>query len=184
MIETSPNGRTESEIIARTGIPVAMGSATYWLRPLTMDATDEWEVQIRDVLGAMFGKLGKAGGGIDGILGLYRQSVDSQLDALYAYDALGGAPTLPERADLRKTASRDDVDVAIRKLVKHEFPLLKGMDFLSTWVPAEVREIITRQLIRLLPEPVPEAESPLPPSTSGSSMNIQRTGTRLRSGRR
>jgi hypothetical protein len=180
MIETR-NGRSETEILSRSGIPVAMGDATYWMRPLTMDGADEWEGKIRDVLTGMFAGLANATGGIDGILGLYRQSVDASLDALYAYDEIGqpdlAKRALPARSILRGTASRDDVDEAVRKLVKHEFPLLKGMDFIGTWVPSEVREIITRQLIRLLP-------SPSEPSTNGSSMNTPPTRTQRRSARR
>lgn len=171
--------RTETEVLSRAGIPVLMGDATYWLRPLTMDGTDLWEGRIREVLTAMFTGLAKASGGMDGILGLYRQSVDAQLDALYAYDDLGGKASLPDRADLRRSASRDDLDEALRKLVKHEFPLLKGMDFIGTWVPAEVRTIITTQLIRLLPEPSLQA-----PSTNGSSTNTPPTAIRRRSQRR
>lgn len=186
MIETSPNGRSEADDLFRSGIPIVMGEATYWLRPLTMDGADEWEGKIRDVIGGMFGGLARASGGVDGILGLYRQSVDAQLDALYAYDELGGKPVLPDRFMLRKVASRDDVDVAIRKLVKHEFPLLKGMDFVGTWVPVEVREIITRELIRLLPETktpqVPEPASP--PSGNGSSPSTPPSTIRPKSGRR
>lgn len=193
MIETS--GRSEAEDLFRSGIAVDMGGATYWLRPLTMDGAEEWETKIRDVLSAMFGNLGQATGGIDGILGLYRQSVDAQLDALYSYDSLGGKPVLPTRPELRRSASRDDVDVALRKLVKHEFPLLKGMDFIGTWVPTEVREIITRQLIRLLPEPgsppapippavLPEPGSPSEPSTNDSSTSTPPTKIRRRSPRR
>jgi hypothetical protein len=178
MIETS--GRSETEDLFRSGIAVDMGGAAYWLRPLTMDGVEEWEAKIRDVLSAMFGNLGLATGGIDGILGLYRQSVDAQLDALYAYDELGRKPVLPARSELRRSASRDDVDVALRKLVKHEFPLLKGMDFIGTWVPMEVREIITRQLIKLLPEP----SSPSQPSTNDSSTSTPPTKIRLRSPRR
>ena len=170
--------RTEVEILTRSGIPLVMGETTYLVRPLTMDGTDEWEVRIRAVLGEMFALLGRAGGGVDGILGLYRGSIDAQLDALYAYDELGGKPVLPDRATLRATASRDDVDVALRKLVKHEFPLLKGMDFLGTWVPTEVREMVTRELIRLLPEPSAPA-----PSSTGSSTNTPAT-IRRRSGKR
>ncbi len=181
MLDTpTRNGRTETEILSRAGIPIAMGEATYWLRPLTMDQTDTWEAEIRDVLAAMFGKLATASGGVDGLLGLYRQSVDAQLDALYAYDKLGAGDRpagLPMRAVLRGSASRDDVDEALRKLVKHEFPLLKGMDYIGTWVPMEVREIITRNLIRLLP-------SPAEPSTNASSTSTPPSGTRKRSPRR
>lgn len=186
------NGRTESEILARSGIPVAMGDTTFWMRPLSMDAADEWEVRIKDLIAAMFGKLAMAGNGIDGVLGLYRQSIDAQLDALYAYDELGTEEAkdrvLPERSLLRKFGSRDDVDEAIRKLVKHEFPLLKGMDVVAKWVPAEVREIVTRELIRLLPETGPRPETgqePAPdPSTNDSSTNTPRSATPKRSGRR
>lgn len=182
------NGRSESDILSRSGIAVAMGTTTYWLRPLSMDGADEWEVRIKDLIAAMFGNLAGAGSGVDGVLGLYRQSIDAQLDALYAYDELGNEATedrvLPDRASLRKFGSRDDLDEAIRKLVKHEFPLLKGMDMVAKWVPAEVRELVTRELIRLLPEPPARQEPPLAESTSGSSTSIPRTATRRRSGRR
>lgn len=183
MIQPTPiNGRTEFDILGQRGIAIEMGDATYRLRPLTMDGTDVWEGQIRDVIGTMFGRLATAAGGVDGILGLYRASIDSQLDALYAYDETGHGDrpmVLPEREVLRRTASRDDLDEALRKLVKHEFPLLKGMDFLGSWVPAEVREIITRQLIRLLPEASPQA-----PSSPASSPTTRDTATRRRSARR
>jgi hypothetical protein len=178
VVDVARNGRSETEIITRAGIPVAMGDATYWLRPLTIDGAEEWEGQIKDVLRAMWGKLGGATGGVEGIMGLYRQSVDAELDALYAYDVLGGKPVLPDRVALRMVASRDDVDEALRKLVKHEFPLLKGMDFLSTWVPEKAREIITTHLIQLLPD------SPTGPSTNGSSTSTPRTKTPRRSPRR
>jgi hypothetical protein len=176
VVDVARNGRSEAEILSRAGIPVAMGDVTYWLRPLTMDGAEDWEAQIRDVLRALWGKLGGAAGGVDSILGLYHSSIDAQLDALYRYDALGGKPVLPDRAALRAVASRDDVDEALRKLVKHEFPLLKGMDFLSTWVPEKAREIITTQLIQLIPDSAP--------SLRDSSTNTLRTKTPRRSPRR
>jgi hypothetical protein len=178
VVDVARNGRSESEILTRAGIPVAMGDATYWLRPLTIDGAEQWEGQIQDVLRAMWGKLGSARGGIDGVMGLYRSSVDAELDALYSYDVLGGKPVLPDRVALRMVASRDDIDEALRKLVKHEFPLLKGMDFLGSWVPEKAREIITTHLIQLLPD------SPTAPSTNGSSTSTPPTKIRRRSPRR
>lgn len=184
MLDTAArNGRSESEIIARSGIPIQMGGVTYWFRPLSMDGADAWETQVRDVIGTMFGRLASSTAGMDSVLSLYRATVDGQLDALYAYDDLGhddgSDHVLPERALLRKAASRDDVDEAIRKLVKHEFPLLKGMDFVQQWVPDELRQLISKELIKLL---LPDPSQPAP-STNGSSTNTPRIATRRRSGK-
>ena len=129
MIDTaSRNGRSETEIIGRSGIAVAMGDATYWLRPLTMDQAEEWERQIVALIGTSLTSLGGLSG-IDGLLGIMRQGVDAMLDALYKYDELGSeTPALPDRFILRKQASRDDLYQALRKLVKHEFPPLTSAE--------------------------------------------------------
>lgn len=150
------NGRSEGQIMARSGIPIVLGDATYALRPLTMAQAEQWEERILALIGENLGRIGGLEGQ-EGLKGLIHASIDGMLDALYAYDELGAQshPALPARATIRSIASRMDVYDALRKLVQHEFPPLNSAQAIGTWVPAEVREIITKRLMLLgmAPEP-------------------------------
>jgi len=166
------NGRSEADILARSGLALVLGGTTYYLRPLSMAAAEEWESRIRTLIGDTLGGLGDMSGGIEGLLSIGHTAVAAQLDALYAYDELGttadGLPSaLPQRERVFQTASRDDLATALRKLVEHEFPLLRSGSLVSQWIPNDVREIIGRHLIRLLVD-----SSPPELSSSASSTSI------------
>lgn len=176
---TLQNGRSETEILSRAGIPVTLGDVAYSLRPLTMAKSEEWEGRIRGLISEALGSLGDQGGGVEGILAVVHQSVSAGLDALYAYDELGGVPSLPDREFLFNHASRDDLTGALRKLVEHEFPFLKSAETLSAWLPSEVRTIITNRLLMLAVEPSPQV-----PSLSASPPVIPGRAARRRSAKR
>ena len=182
MVDTlSRNGRSEVEIIGRTGIAVAMGDVTYRLRPLTMLQSEKWEERVLALIGEGLLKIGELSGQ-EGLRGIIHASVDAMLDALYSYDDLGrvtgSAPTFPERSVLMALASRTDVYQALRKLVNHEFPPLNSAEALGTWVPAEVREILTKRLLMMGLGSAPE------PSTNSSFTPTRPTATRKRSAKR
>jgi hypothetical protein len=178
MVDTlSRNGRSEVEIIARSGIAVVMGDATYWLRPLTMAQSEKWEERLLALIGDGLAKVGELSGQ-DGLRGIIHTSVDAMLDALFAYDelgrAIGAVSTFPDRQALMNTASRADAYNALRKLVQHEFPPLNSAEALGNWVPTEVREILTKRILLL-------GLSAQEPSTKPSSTNTRGTATRRRS---
>lgn len=176
--QASRNGRSESEILARAGIPLSLGGVTYYVRPLTMAAAETWEGRIRTLIGAALAGLGEHGAGVDAVLAIGHAAVAAQLDALYAYDDLGEQNALPERDYLFNHASRTDLAEALRKLVQHEFPLLRSAETVSAWIPADLREILGRQLLRIA------VESPLAGSSNDSSTNIPAIATRNRAARR
>lgn len=171
--------RSEADILSRAGLPVKLGEAEFRLRPLTMLQAEKWEGEFNRLASENFAKIAGADGW-DAIVAFLRQSVDLQLDLLYAYDRLGAVAenlpsALPARTRIKDLASRKDLWDALETVLRHEFPFVSATaGMVGPMLPEALRGRIAQAILAM-------AQS-APPSNS-SFTSIPPTATRKRSGR-
>lgn len=155
-VQAARNGRSELDILARSGIPLVLGSQEWKVRPRSIKSNRQWQSAVKEKLGAKFASLE----GLDGLDEFYAYlsgSGEVLLDLVLAYDETS---QLPERDWIEDNASEHEVLEAFMVLLEQAFPFFAvGRRFL----PPEMGSIIMGRLIAAV------LTSASPPSMNGPS---------------
>jgi hypothetical protein len=133
-------GRSELEVLTRSGIPLILGGQTFMVRPRSIKSNRMWKVRVQGALSEKFTSLDGISD-VDGFYGFLAESGDVLIDLVIAYDETNA---LPDRAWIEDNASDHEILEALMVLLEQAFPFFEiGRRVL----PGEIRTIILGRLI-------------------------------------
>jgi hypothetical protein len=139
-VGTARNGRSESDILTRAGVPLTLGGREWRVRPRSITTNREWQGQVKEAIGEKFAGLEKVDGAED-LFGYLSGSTDTLLDMVLGYDETGA---LPDRAWVLDNASDHEVLEALLVLMEQSFPFF---DVGRRFLPPDMRGLVMSRVI-------------------------------------
>ena len=164
------NGRSEVDILSRSGIPLILGGRAYAVRPRSIKSNRQWKERVQRALEEKFGSLDNVGG-MDSLYAFASESGDVLLDLVIAYDETN---VLPDRETIEDTATDHEITEAFMVLLEQAFPFF---EIGRRTLPAEMRGIIIGRLVGTVLLSLSE-RSTSEPSTPGATPPRRRSKTR------
>lgn len=159
------NGRSETEILARSGLPIVLGEEVWRVRPRTINANRAWQEQVKNAIGGALENLDETQG-VAEVMAMIGASTDTLLDLVIAYDDAG---VLPEREWINGHATDHEVLDALVLLLEQSFPFF---DVGRKMLPPEMRGlVISRVIAAFLYDSARSTSAPSQPGASGAQEN-------------
>jgi hypothetical protein len=162
---TEQTGRSEAEILARSGLALVLGGEAFLVRPLAIRPEREWQKAVREGIAAKFGGIDALESAAD----LYDYLADVTEDLIgliLAYDETG---SLPDREWIETHASSHEVLDAFLDLMEFTFPFV-GMA--KNLLPEETRQQV---MIRILQMALSSGWGPSTSEPSGTGGSHRRS---------
>lgn len=155
-VTAARNGRSEAEILSRSGLPVILGGREWPVRPRTIAANRLWQDQVREAVAEKFGALENVDD-LDGLYAYLGGATDTLLDLVIAYDDAG---VLPERPWILENATDHEVLEALLVLMEQSFPFF---DVGRRFLPPEMRGLVMARVIAAVLVSQASTSEPSPP---------------------